>query len=130
LRRLAGLAVGRGQAQARECGIAGGRAAGDLLQSLLRLGLLVLSRFPSRRGETRPGRLGGLDAAVLVILEAADAGDDEDGRRDEVGAVLLPQLEELLAPELLVDLPGQAVALVHHARPASPAALLELLGAS
>src|SRR5213075_28324 len=44
---------------------------------------------------------------------------------DKVGAVLLPQLEELLAPELLVDLPGQAVALVHHARPASPAALLD-----
>ena len=32
----------------------------------------------------------------------------------DVGAVSLPELEQLLAPQLLVDLPGQAVSLVDH----------------
>src|SRR5204862_6308871 len=80
--------------------------------------------------EAGAGRLSGLDAVMFVILEAADAGDDEDGRGDNVGAVSLPQLEELLAPQLLVDLPGQAVSLVHHARPASPPAQPDLRAAS
>ena len=127
LRRLAGVAVGGSQPQAREHGVAGGRAGRDLLQRLLRLGLLVLRRFPGGRREAGAGRLGGRGAAVLVVLEAADAGDDEHGRGDDVGAVLLPQLEELLAPQLLVDLPGQAVSLVRHARPASLACVVDLL---
>ena len=43
---------------------------------------------------------------MLVVFEAADADDDQDRHGDDVGAVLLPQLEQLLAPQFLVDFPG------------------------
>ena len=51
---------------------------------------------------------------MLVELVAADAGNDEDGSRYRVGAVRVPELEQLLAPQLLVDFPGETVSLVDH----------------
>ena len=130
LRGFAGVPVGGRQPQAGERGVAGWRIGRDPFQRLLRLDLLVLRGLAGSSGEADAGGLGGRDAAVLVVLEAADAGDDEHGRCDDEGAVLLPQLEELLAPQLLVDFPGQAVSLVHDARPASAPRSVDVLGAT
>ena len=49
-------------------------------------------------------------------LEPTHAGNDERDAEDEIGAVLVPQLGELLAAQLLVDLAKQRVAVVNHAR--------------
>src|SRR5262249_60983722 len=67
------------------------------------------------RRKAAPRRLGSDRLSMLEILKAADANDDEGSGGDQVGAVSLPQLEQLLTSQLLIDLPGQAVALVRHA---------------
>ena len=58
------------------------------------------------RDEASAGRLGGQGVAMLVVFDAADADDDQGSNGNDVGAVLLPHLEQLLAPQFLVDFPG------------------------
>ena len=64
--------------------------------------LVLLGEFnrPVERG-TRLGGLLGLD--ILVAAPAADRGDDQQGPRDDVDRVLVPQLLELIATYFLVD---------------------------
>jgi hypothetical protein len=55
------------------------------------------------------GRLGPIGLPVFPALEAGDPDDDGQGHGNDIVAVALPQLESLVAAELLVDLTKQRI---------------------
>ena len=54
--------------------------------------------------ESGTGGGGLLGLPPLIAAPGADGGDDEHGERDQIDAVAVPQLLELIAPDFLVDL--------------------------
>ena len=65
----------------------------------------MLAGLAERDGGLECGAGGGgfLGLPPLVAAPGADAGDDEHGERDQIDAVAIPQLLELIAPDFLVD---------------------------
>ncbi len=115
--RIAGRALVGASAQACQSCISA-RGGGDhVFQIFLRVAGLADGVVPQGDDVSGAGRFGRQVLPVFVVLPSAHAHDDQHRRRDNVSAVLIPQLEEPLAPELLVDLPGKHVfGLVGHDR--------------
>ena len=91
-----------GGAQARENAIAGRRLGSDFGESGFRLG--VFARFAQAERGLEGGAGGGglLGLPVFIAAPGADRGDDQDGERNEVDAVTLPQLFQPFAADFLV----------------------------
>src|SRR6202035_2054409 len=101
------FAVGRGKlgrlAQPGQYAVAGGTITGELGEG--RLGFLMLAGFGQRHGllecSARLGCLLGLPP--FIATPGADGGYDEDAKGDEIVAVTLPQLRQLLAADFFID---------------------------
>jgi hypothetical protein len=92
-----------GRTQTRQHAVAGGSGGRDLVES--RFGFRVLGLLDKLdRGVKSGARLGGLlGFQILVASPAGDGGNDQNGGRDDLERVLVPELLELLPADFLVD---------------------------
>ena len=100
--RRFGLRERARRAHAREHAIAGRRLGRHLREGCLGLGSLAFFVQGDRRLKFRARGSSLLRNPIFVSAPASHAGDDQDSEGDQIDAVAIPQLFELLAPDFLV----------------------------
>ena len=98
--RVAGF---RGGAQPRQHAVARRRLGGQIGKGGFRLGMLVLLGEFDGLVEGSAGLGGLLGLQILIAAPAAHGGDDQERHGDDIDRILVPQLLELVATDVLVD---------------------------
>jgi len=90
------------RAHAREHPIAGRRFRCDLCEGCLGFGSLAFFVQCDRRLKFRARGSSLLCNPIFLSAPGSHAGDDQDSKGDQINAVAIPQLFELLAPDFFV----------------------------
>ena len=91
-----------GRAHARQHAIACGASAATLANAASASVYLPCSLKTPAASKAAPAAAALLGDPIFVAAPCADAGDNQDGKRDQIDAVAIPQLLELFAPDFLV----------------------------